>query len=245
MSSRAPTDPGACPSQLQLDRLSGDEVTALERRRLEHHITGCPACERGVAQRAAERAEFVADPRLLARLSERASAVPPARHRHRIAIAVPAILCAAAVLLVLRTRSSSPAIERRTVTKGGFEARLVIERDGELLPIAGAGGLVHPGDRLQVAISVQAPRFVAVYSIDGAGTVSRYVPIDRVMLAMAGGAEQVLPNSTILDEVPGRETIAVFACLDAQSDTALRDHVQGGTLAGCEISRIELRKVVP
>jgi hypothetical protein len=192
-----------------------------------------------------ERAEFVADPRLLARLSEHAPVVPPAQRRHRIAIAVPVILCAAAVLVVLRTRSSGPTIERRTVTKGGFEARLVVERGDALLPIAGSGGLVHPGDRLQVAISVSAPRFVAVYSSDGANTVSRYAPIDRAMLAMAAGAEQVLPNSTILDGVLGRETIAVFACLDDQRDTALRDHVRGGTIAGCEISRIELRKVAP
>ena len=227
-----------CPSPFQLDRLSGNELTNLERMRVERHVASCAACERGLVERAVERAQFVPDPRTLARLTPRRAA----RWRRALLVAVPVAACAAGVLVVTSARPpSSPAILRESVTKGGVEASVMVERKG-VVSALGAVAHVQPDDRLQVTISLPEPRFVAVYSCDGAGSVSRYAPIDTPMIAMAPGAEQALPNSTILDGVPGRETIAVFACAHEQSDAALREHVLGGAPSGCDVMRTELLK---
>jgi hypothetical protein len=235
----------SCPSQFQLDRLSADELTNLERMRLERHVASCAACERGLVERAVERAQFVPEPRTLARLTPRAGAGARPSWRRALVVSLPVVLCAATVLVVSYARPpSAPAIPRQSVTKGGVETHVMVQRDG-VVSALGAVARVQPDDRLQVTISLPEPRFVAVYSCDGAGSVSRYAPIERAMVAMAPGAEQALPNSTILDGVPGRETLAVFACLDEQTDAALRDHVLGGAPSGCEVSRTELLKAVP
>ncbi|MEO7734390.1 MAG: hypothetical protein ABIY55_25765, partial [Kofleriaceae bacterium] len=207
-------------------------------------VASCAACERGLVERAVERAQFVPEPRTLARLTPHRTS-GASRWRRALLVAVPVAACAAGVLVVTSVRQpSEPAILRESVTKGGVEASVMVERKG-VVSALGAVAHVQPDDRLQVTISLPEPRFVAVYSCDGAGSVSRYAPIDTAMVAMAPGAEQVLPNSTILDGVPGRETIAVFACVHEQSDAVLREHVLGGAPSGCDVSRTELLKASP
>jgi hypothetical protein len=255
MSRRAPSEAG-CPSQYQLDRLSADEVTDIERARLERHVVGCAACAGALEQRAIERSELVADPRLLARLAADGRSVPPPRRARRRWAWAPAFAVAIGLLIAVRasqtdprpparTDPQPPARSRRTVLKGGADARIFIERSGRLLAIEPAGEspvLVQSGDRLQVAIRLPEPRFVAVYSIDGSGTVSRYAPVDTPMVRMPAG-EQVLPNSTILDDVLGRETVTVFACAADQSDLALRRQLRDTAVPECQVSRVELVKV--
>jgi hypothetical protein len=241
------TERDRCPSQFQLDRLSAGEVSDIERHGLGRHLASCPACGHAITDRAVERAQFTPDPQLLARLRDDAPRAAPHRRRRLAAAAVPAVVCAAAIALVVRSRPSSPEprLERLTTTKGGIEARLVVERAGALIPVAHDGGEVHPGDRLQLALSLPEPRFVAMYSLDGAGAVSRYAPVDAPMIALPAAAEQLLPNSTILDGVLGRETLAVYACARVQTAQTLRDHVRDGAPAGCDVIRIEVRKVAP
>jgi hypothetical protein len=214
-----------CPSPFQLDRLSAGEPTGLERLRLERHLAGCAACERGLVERGLERARFVPERRTLARLAPR---------RPWPALAVLAIACA---VLVQR---SEPAIPRAARAKGGAVATLIVERAGAR-SVLDARAHVRPGDRLQVLVRVPTPRFVAVYSRDGAGEVTRYAPLIG-MLAVAPGADQPLPNSTILDAVPGREVVAVFACAAPLPDAVLRAAVVAGAPPGCEVTRTELTK---
>jgi hypothetical protein len=246
-------EPGrACPSHLQLDRLSAGDLSDVERVRLERHVATCGTCMRDLAERAAERAGFVPEPRVLARLAAAVPASSIGRMRRRVAAVVaPAILCAAGVLIMVRERPAEPpAIGRRATAKGGFAARLIIERAGELVdaaarPTEGAAHQVQAGDRVQIAISLPGDRFVAAYSRDSAGAVSRYAPIDAPMIAIGPGGDQLLPNSTILDAVLGRETIAVFACARDQADAVLRIHVVSGAIPGCDVARIALVKVAP
>lgn len=228
-----------CPSQFQLDRLSADDATRDERIRLERHVASCATCKRGLAERADERARFVPNPRTLAQLTASAGR---ARRLRWLATSAPVALCAAAVLIAWRVRQ--PAIARRGSPKGGVEVSLFVERNGVPMPLD-AGGRVRPDDRLQVAVSLPEPRYVAVYSVDGARAVSRYSPTDAAMVAIGPGIEQVLPNSTILDNVLGRETLVVFTCTGDHGDAELRARVAEGELAGCEIARYELDKVAP
>src|SRR5687767_5923977 len=89
-----------CPSPFQLDRMSGGELAAVERMRMERHVAGCAACERGLVERAVERAQFVPVPRTLARLGARAGG--RRWWRRAMAVAVPAVLCAAGVVVMVR-----------------------------------------------------------------------------------------------------------------------------------------------
>lgn len=166
----------------------------------------------------------------------------------------PAVLalgsCAALLALTLRPGPAEPPIDRRATRKGGGPAvgaqavQLFVQRGGALLPIAD-GGRLHPGDQLQLVLRVAAPRFVALYSKDGAGAVSRYAPIDSAMVEVRAGEEVVLPNSTVLDDVLGPERLAVFFCARPLEEAVLRAQVEAGQPAGCEVRRLRLDKVLP
>lgn len=275
---------GGCPSQFLLDRLSAGELSDVERVGVEKHTAACPMCQRGLAARETERAEFTPDPRVLTRLAELSAARPRWNARRRwVAMAAPAFLCAAGLLLVLRARPSgepsgqasgqgAPAtvIPRHGNIKGGFTAKILVERDGELsvlepaarpAPSVAAMGIepsvddatppLRPGDRLQAVVRISDDRFVAVYSLDAAGTRTRYSPPEAIdpssspaqdaaapaMVRLSAGGEQPLPNSTILDDVLGPEALAVFACKESHPDAALRARVVEGELEGCEVAR--------
>lgn len=274
---------GGCPSQFLLDRLSAGELSDVERMGAEKHTATCPQCQRALAARETERAEFTPDPRVLTRLAELSAARPRWNPRRRwAAMAAPAFLCAAGLLLVLRARpadeqpgSGAADLPRQGTIKGGFAAKILVERDGELsalepsvdgarqLPSAAASPAprpdaddeqprLRPGDRLQAVVRISDDRYVAVYSLDAAGTRTRYSPPEPspeaamtpaadaaapAMVQLAAGAEQPLPNSTILDDVLGPEALAVFACKAPRADAELRARVVEGALEGCEIAR--------
>jgi hypothetical protein len=250
--------PDACPSQLALDRLFAEELHDLERARLLRHLAGCASCTDQMAARQAERDAFVPDLALAARLdalrAETPTVLAPPRVRPRrwtkLAPAALALAsCAALLTLTLRPRPSEPpidpdAIDRRATRKGGSEVQLFVQRRGQLVALA-EGGHLHPGDQLQAVLRVAGPRFVALYSRDGAGTISRYAPIDSVMIQVLAGEDASLPNSTVLDDVLGPELLAVFLCAQPQPEALLRAHVEDGRPAGCDVYRLRLDKVRP
>jgi hypothetical protein len=241
-------DAERCPSQLALDRSFAGELSDLEQARLSRHVAHCTSCSRELANRCDERDAFAPDPRLLAQLRQdapgKAAGSTTRRWRRAAFAAVPLVLCAAGVVLVLRPAASTPPeeLDRRAVSKGGGHVALFVQRDGELREL-GDAARVYPGDRLQVKVRVPALRFVAVYSRDGAGVVSRYAPVDLPMVQVAAGGDVILPNSTVLDDVLGQEFLAVFSCQDRQEEQVLRAHVEGSQPAGCDVTRYRLDKV--
>lgn len=247
-----------CPSELALDRLFAGECNDLEKARILRQLASCAACAEALEARRAEREDFAPDPQLLARLAAldaQPTAAPSLaprgtprgaarRWRHLAPAAVALASCAALLVLALRPRSSDPAIDRSATSKGGPRVELLLLRRGELSPVAD-GDTLYPGDQLQVVLRVAAPRFVALYSRDGAGTLSRYAPTDPTMTQVLPGGAAIMPNSTVLDEVLGRETLAVFLCELPQEDARLRAHVEAGQPAGCEVHRLHVDKVLP
>lgn len=262
---------GACPSQLMLDRLMGDDLSDVERARIERHASTCARCVAQLAEREGEQARFAPDPVLLARLQERGPPMPAAlidesgdaagdaepvraaarwRRGYQIAGALVFAAAAVALLFLARPPKKEPIPQRvatatgapaRLTTSKGATARVVVERGAARWEVSELGQ-VRPYDRIQVTVRLADERFVAVYARDGAGVVARYAPMEATMVALPGGGERALPNSTILDEVLGRERLAVFVCRELQPDEALRAHVERGAPAGCEVSRIELTK---
>ena len=135
-----------------------------------------------------------------------------------------------------------PVIDRRATRKGGEEAVILVQRDGDVWVLE-HGSQLHPGDRLQVKVESSRPRYVALYAKDGAGVVSRYAPTAPEMTLVLPGQGGMLPNSTVLDDVLGQEALALFTCERAQPDETLRAHVERGELAGCKVARYPLAKV--
>jgi hypothetical protein len=249
MNTRFPSnDSEHCPSQLVLDRLFAEELGDLDRVRVSRHVAACTSCARELANRLDERDAFAPDPQLLARLRKgvpgQGFGATPKRWRWFALVSAPLAVCAAGLLLMLRPTVSQPEdlIDRSATRKGGGSVALFVQRDGELREL-GDAAQVNPGDQLQATIRTPARRFVAVYSRDGEGTISRYSPVDLPMVQVEPGGDVILPNSTVLDAVLGGEVLAVFLCQDPRDDLSLRARVESGQLAGCEVVRYHLQKV--
>lgn len=250
--------PDGCPSQLALDRFFAGECNDLEKARLLRHVASCADCAEALTALPAEREAFAPDPVLLARLEAlriepttalvHHRALAPKGRPRRWSRSAPVVLalasCAALLALTLRPRGAEQLIERRAASKGDSAVSLFVRRAGELVPI-GESTQLHPADQLQVVLRVATPRYAALYSRDGAGTISRYAPITPTMARVLAGDEVPLPNSTVLDEVLGPETLTVFLCAHPQDEALLRAHVEAGEPAGCEVRRLRLDKVAP
>ena len=134
-------------------------------------------------------------------------------------------------------------------TKGSTQSALFVqdERGVRGLFLDGDAGPapVHSGDTLQVAVTSSTEAFVAVMSSDGAGQIAAYVATGGGGLVRVSAGKSVpLPQATVLDDVPGPETVAVFICKDATIHTsALRAVVlEGAPPAGCRVDRFRLDK---
>ena len=192
-----------CVSDLALDRLVAREIEAVEADAIRAHAAGCAACRDRLLELEATCVHPLPALPRAARLAT--------RRRRWLAVAVPAVALAAAILLfVMRDRGDQP--EGGTRLKGRAHLSLFVSHDGELRPAA-SGEVVAPGDRLQFTYSSDRPIFLAVLSLDGGGHASIYFPDDdRRAWRGEPGADLPLPRSTILDEVLGREALVLLAC---------------------------------
>jgi hypothetical protein len=165
----------------------------------------------------------------------------------------------AAAPTVTGASSSAPSASSSGVrAKGGARTALFVQDARGVRPLltdadasgddAGAASRrarVHPGDTLQVAVTSSTDVFVAVVSQDGAGQVSTYVAADDgALVRVAGGRNVPLPRATVLDDVLGPETVAVFLCdapgVRAASLATLV--VAGAPPSGCVVERHRLDK---
>jgi hypothetical protein len=134
-------------------------------------------------------------------------------------------------------------------TKGSAQSALFVqdERGVRGLFLDGDSGpaSVHSGDTLQVAVTSSTDAFVAVMSSDGAGQLSTYVATgDGGLVRVSAGRNVPLPQATLLDDVVGPETVAVFVCKDATIHTSALHAVvlDGAPPAGCRVDRYRLDK---
>lgn len=120
-------------------------------------------------------------------------------------------------------------------------------QDAAGVRVVSDGGVVHPGDTLQVTVTSATDVWVTVLSIDGAQRRSRYVPTDGGMVRVERGSRVPLPQSTILDDVLGPEAVAVFLCARQLADpSTLAGQIRDGEPpAGCEVHRFQLEKRAP
>jgi hypothetical protein len=135
--------------------------------------------------------------------------------------------------------------------KGGARSALYVQDAAGVRPLSadaaedGAAAQVRPGDIVQVAVTSASEVFVAVVSRDGAGHVSTYVAADDGgLVRVAAGRNVPLPGATVLDDVVGAETVAVFLCdRPAARPEALAAVVMSGAPpSGCVVERHRLDK---
>jgi len=137
-------------------------------------------------------------PRILARLraAERTRAPVP----RRLVVAAAASI-ALAFLLVVRGG------EGEGIRAKGQAPALVVHRSlGERVERLEDGAMSGEGDLVQLGYVVSGRRFGAIVSVDGAGRVSRHLPLegDRAV-PLESGRTVMLPHAYELDDAPGFE----------------------------------------
>lgn len=188
-------------SDLQWDRLLFGELSGAAGDALRAHAAGCAACASRLRQLTGDQHAFQVRPVGFLRRAAR-----PARLWMRSL--VPA-LAAAAVLWMVWPR---PPATGEQAKGAGPTLLLVAGRSGVFAQMRD-GDAVGPGEHLQAGYTSTQDGFGAVLSRDGAGAVAAYVPAHGdTMVALPAGTERSFPQSTILDDVVGRERIVIVWC---------------------------------
>jgi hypothetical protein len=241
------TDTAPCISDFALDLLIAADLSVADERRARAHLGECAGCRARLSERESERESFNrAGPALV--LPERA----PPRARPRAVGRSSAAALAGAALLVLVVagvrgfRSDEPARRSELGVKGSDPFELYI-RHGDTIRKAGDHELVHPGDQLQFSYTSTEDGYVGVLSLDGAGVSNVYFPDGaRMAWRASAGREQLLPASTILDDVPGHELVhALFCATPIELTPLAQELARARTLSppeGCVVRTIELDK---
>jgi hypothetical protein len=188
-------------SRLRADQLLNDELAAVEAHAARAHVASCDRCTARIAEHERERAEL---------------AVPLAsRRRPRAAWIAAAAFAAAAVIVLVALRARGPhGVDEGGTRLKGAPAIGFYVKHGDAVRRGADGELVAPGDAIELTATSARPAYLAIVSVDHAGTVSVYYPDAPVAAPIAAGAEQVLPTSVILDDVLGRERIYGVFCPD-------------------------------
>jgi len=226
-------------SDLRWDRLLAGELPDDARDAAHAHAAACASCGARLRELTAEREAFKLRPVGFALRA------PARRPRWWWGAPLAALAAVAAVVVIVRA-PTAPG-ER---TKGdAIKLLLSAGRPGELVPLA-AGDTIQPGDYVQAGYSAPRAGFGAVLALDGAGAALAYVPASgATMIALPAGTERSFPQSTVLDDVVGRELIVVLWCDRAHALGPLLDELrttrQVAAPAGCASRAVALDKRAP
>jgi hypothetical protein len=256
-----PNERTGCVSSLMLDRLVASELLDAERRSVMEHVDGCPRCRdrlsdivRGQKQ-FLERAPSLRIPITGARgANSRRAGAPHAsnllKSRWR-AVALGGSLAAAVAsvsLFALRPGAHHFA-EPTERSKGEDVIGYYVLRDGHVFE-GRPGQALFPGDSIQFVYSAPRSAYVAILSVDGERKASIYYPRGPRAAPIEQGRRQALPQSTVLDETLGTETLYGLSCETAVMLEPLRAeleaHPESGPHAnGCLVSVLMLHKERP
>lgn len=194
-------------SDLAIDRLLGGELSREARDELEGHAKDCTSCAARVATITAEHDAFAGRPMPIAFARAK-------KQRSKLWIAAPIAVVAAAAILVLVVRPTHERPAER-VKSGDTTLLLWAGTPDHLRPVA-TSDVIHAREHLQASYTSSRDGAGAVLSIDGTGEAFVYVPAEgTTMVTLPRGREQPFPASTLLDDVTGRELIAIVWCEQA------------------------------
>ena len=102
-----------------------------------------------------------------------------------------------------------------------------IEHDGKT-ELVDPKKVLHPGERIQFALTGPKGGFVHLVGVDEAGLVSVYYPrSDQSQEEFPGGVGRPVPGAVLLDETLGRERIFVLVCDQAMKAAQIKAKVEG------------------
>lgn len=229
-----------------LDRLLGDELLPEAGDTIRSHLSGCARCQDRLDAMRSFRSG-VAVPPLPIIPALRASSV---RTRQRWAMPAVTVLAVAASLGLFINRgwhqsgqSDSDTVSSRT--KGSSRLGFYVKR-GEQIQKGAPADILHPGDNIEFVYRAPSPGYLAIFSVDGQGKATVYYPTSPTAAAVQAG-ERVLPQSTLLDGVLGKETVYALFCTNAEQLEPIRAALETGSgtppeVPGCTVETLHFEK---
>ncbi len=207
----------ACLSALRLDRWMMGELGAADAETVGTHVSACAACSAAAAGMRGVREEVRGLPLPLA-----LGRPSPRRGVPAGAIAGLGLALAASLVVVLRAPSTGDR------AKGTGLALTMYVQHGEEVRRAAPGENVAPGDAVRFAVSLRAPAYVAVLSLDPAGRAWVYFPPAPRAAPVPAGTEVPLPLGTRLDATTGEERLLGLFCASAVELEPVRQALEQG-----------------
>ncbi len=212
-----------CPSNLALEELVTEDLSADRAREVRAHVSTCDRCRDRVAQR---RGGFEAFPEvdaaaLLAGIKEKdvAPVLHPPRPWGRAKVWAPVLLAvAAAVLLFVMPQSPAPVGPPEigdTVRVKGALGLHVHRARGDHAEVVTGRDRFRPGDRLRFVVDLPADGYVQVVGVEASGRLYSAWPRTGPGQARSAGRGLALPGAVELDDAPGRETLHLVWCPSA------------------------------
>jgi hypothetical protein len=233
-------------SSLRLDELALGTLSPGEAAQAQAHLGSCAQCKADFDALAADRAQFTAAvlPKTMGAVRRRAEGLRARPRRSWFAGLAVAMGAAAAVVIAVRR----PSLDSDLLAKGdGPSVSAFFKRGDRVAPAAGQR--LRRGDSVRLTVVAKENRFLAVYSIDGTGLVTRWFPqAGEQSGEVAAHARTELPGSIVLDASPGPERLyAWFTPVPLPLAPLERELRATGKVdvPGAEVVTLQLDKEVP
>jgi len=262
-----------CPSDLELDEMSSGDLAGHAREAdVRRHLDSCAICGPRLAARQAD-STLAPDPLVFRPLLSSLAATTRARARRRwIGLGGAFASAAVAGLVLWSHRGSSPdessveGADRVDRTKGALALTVHVKRasangGAPIVEAVNGEGPLRAGEEMRFAVAAARPGFAVVLGLDGAPSVTIYVPAAGSTARpepVEATRPVTLPGSVIADETSGFERIVAVVCPTETSPETLREKARaalvkaggrpeavGSLGTGCAESSVLLRKSVP
>lgn len=242
--------PEGCVSDFLLDRMLASELEKDEERGVRKHLFGCVECTARMETLRKGRDEFlsIAGPHLaLVKKGAEIVELPvfqKAPSRGRWIAPLTALAAGMAAVGLFAVMPMFRAEEQGTRTKGSSKLGFYVKHETEVR--RGADGeVVEPGDSIRFTYSLEAPKHLAIISVDATKKASVYYPEGQVTDSVPAGRDLALPLAALLDDTLGRENIYALFCEDSMSVETVRKSFEAGAVDapnGCELERMTIEK---
>ena len=256
-----------CPSDLELDEmLSGDLAGHAREADLRRHLDSCAICGPRLAERQAD-STLAPDPLVFRPLLSSLAATTRGRARRRwIGLGGAVASAAVAGVVLWGHRGTSPDETSADRTKGALALTVHVKRASAnggtpTVEAVNGEGPLRAGEEMRFAVAAARPGFAVVLGLDGAPSVTIYVPAAGSTARptpVEATRPVTLPGSVIADETSGFERIVAVVCPTETSPETLREKARaalakaggrpeavGSLGTGCVESSVLLRKSAP
>ncbi len=214
------------PPRYTLERLATRDLPDAEAQLAREHLQACATCHATVDLITADSARFAGEvPYPAFRIEHERRHAARRAGAHRRAWWLSGLAAAATLLVVLPLTLNQEPDER---IKGPGVALSFAVLDARGLRPGQLGERLGAGAKLQLAYDAGSHSHMAVFGIDGHGTVTLYYPQGDTLAPVPVGRAGVLPFSLTLDAAPGAEHFVALFADDAAPIAPLLDALRHG-----------------